>query len=121
MSEFGDRKVAAVFGILGAVLIGLEGLLDLARGVYYLSVGHLGRAYVPFDQAIIFLVVALIVALFSVLGGVPREGRGVVAGAVLVVIAIVGWLPLGIASGVLAILGALLVLVSGVVFLVSER
>jgi len=121
MGETGDRKLAALLGLLGAVLIALDGLLDLARGVFYLAVGRGGHAFVPFDQALIYFVVGLLVALFSVLGGLRRDGRAVVAGAVLVVIAVVGWLALGLGAGVLAILGALLVLVAGVVFLVSGR
>ncbi|HYA10806.1 MAG TPA: hypothetical protein VEH10_03945 [Thermoplasmata archaeon] len=121
MTEVGDRRIAALFGLLGAALIALDGLIDLARGVLSVALGHGGHAYLPFDQALIFLVVGLVVAVFSVLGGLRRDGNATVAGAVLIVVAIVGWLELGVPSGVLAILGALLVLVAGVVFLVSGR
>lgn len=121
MDGSNDRRIATLFGLLGAALILLEGFLDLVRGVVYLAVGRGGRAYLPFDQALIFLVVGLIVVLFSVLGGLRGEGRSLVAGAVLVVVVVVGWLAFGLTSGLLAILGGLLVLVAGVVFLVSGR
>lgn len=119
VSEVGDRKIAAAFGLLGAVLIAFDGLLDLARSFLDLAVGRGGRAVLPFDQGLIFLVVSVIVVLFSVLGGWRREARAVVAGVVLVVIVVVGWLTLGLGSGLLSILGTVLVLVGGVVFLAS--
>jgi hypothetical protein len=121
MSELSDRRLGGVFGILGAVLIALEGLVALARGVVYLAVGRSGVAYRPFDQALIFLVAALIIGLFALLGATRREGRATVAGVVLIVLVIVGWLELGFSAGVLALLGALLTLVAGIVFLVSGR
>jgi hypothetical protein len=121
VAEVGDRKVGAVFGLLGAVVLALAGFLDLASGVFDVVVGRSGHAYFPFDQGLIFVVVALIVGVFAVLGGLRGEGRSTVAGAVLVVVALAGWLVLGLASGLLPILGNLLVLVGGVVFLVSGR
>lgn len=121
MGDPSDRRIAALCGLLGAALIALDGLLDLVRSVFYVVVGRGVHALLPLDQALIFFVVGLIVAVFSVLGGFRREGRATVAGAVLIVLAVVGWLALGFGSGVLAILGTLLVLVAGVVFLVSGR
>lgn len=121
LTEAGDRRVAALLGLLGGVLIGLDGLLDLARGVFYLVVGHSGHALYPFDQGVVEIVVALLVVLFSLIGGIRRESRPIVAGAVLVVLVAVGWFALGLGSGLLAILGAVLALVAGVVFLVSGR
>jgi hypothetical protein len=121
VGDAGDRKVGAVFGLLGAVLLALDGLLDLARGVLYLALGRGGHAFAPVDQGLILLVVGLIVGFFSVLGGLRPQARATVAGAVLVVIAIVGWLALGLGSDLFAILGTVLVLVAGVVFLVAGR
>lgn len=117
--EHGDRAVAALFGLLGAVLIALEGLLDLVRSVIYLAVGRGGHSYQPFDQGVIFLVLGLIIAVFSILGVQRHQERTAVAGAVLIVVAVFGWVTLGLGSGLLAILGAILVMVGGVVFLVS--
>jgi hypothetical protein len=120
MSEYSDRRLAGLLGILGAVLIALDGLIDLARGFYYLAIRG-PHVYLPFDQALVFFVLGLLIGLFSILGGLRREGRATVAGAVLIVLVLVGWLALGLSSGVLALLGALLALVGGVVFLVSGR
>jgi hypothetical protein len=117
----GDRAIGAVFGLVGAGLLVLDGLVDLIRGVVYLAIGRGTHAFGPFDQALLFVVVGLVVAFFSILGGLRRDDRGLVAGAVLVVIALAGWLVLGFGSGVLALLGSIFVLIAGVVFLVSAR
>ncbi|MGP8077514.1 MAG: hypothetical protein ACLQD8_01555 [Thermoplasmata archaeon] len=121
MAGRGDRTIGAAFGVLGAVLLVLEGLLDLLRGVYYLALGRGLRAFGPFDQSIVLIVVGAVVAIFAILGGARREERSLVSGAVLVVVALAGWLVLGFGSGVLSLLGSILVLIAGVVFLVSAR
>lgn len=121
MVDDSDRKIGAALGLVGSVLIALDGLLDVARGVVYLAIGRAGHAFQPFDQGLVLLVVGFISALFSLLGGVRRDAHATVAGAVLVVVAIVGWLVLGLGSGLLTILGGVLVLVGGVVFLASGR
>ena len=121
MERIGDRRIAALCGLLGAVLIALDGLLDLVRSVLYLAIGRGGHAYLPFDQGVIFLVLGLLVAVFSFLGGVRRDAGATVAGAVLIAIAVLGWVALGLGSGLLSILGAILVLVGGIVFLASGR
>ncbi len=119
MAESSERKLGAVFGLLGAVLIALDGLLDIARSIFYAVVGRHGHILGPLAQALIFLVVAVIIGLFSVMGALRREGRALVAGVVLIVIAVFGWLELGFGYGLLALLGTLLTLIAGVVFLVS--
>jgi len=116
-----DRRIAALFGFLGAVLIGLEGLVDLVRSAIYLAVGSGVHAFLPFDQGVVFLFLGLIVGAFAFLGGMRGEGHATMAGAVLLVVVVVGWFALGLGSGLLAILGAVLALVAGVVFLVSGR
>jgi len=121
LEQIGDRRIAALCGLLGALLIALDGLIDVVRSVLYLAIGRGGHAYLPFDQSLIFLVIGLIVAVFSFLGGARREARAAVPGAVLIVIAVLGWVALGLGSGLLSILGAVLVLVGGVVFLASGR
>ena len=121
MSEVEDRRIAALCGLLGAALIGLEGLLDLARTLLALAFDRGRSALLPFDQGVVLVVLSLVIAIFSVLGGLRREGRPVAAGAVLLVLVVVGWLELGLGSGLFALLGAVLALVGGVVFLASGR
>jgi len=121
MTDGGDRRIAVAFGLLGAVLLVLEGLVDLVRGVVYLAIGRGLQAYGPFDQAVILVVMGLVVGLFAVLGRAHAEGRSLLAGIVLIVLAVIGWLGLGFGSGVLGLLGTVFLLISGVVFLVADR
>ncbi len=121
MSDESDRRLGGLLGILGAVLIALEAIVDLVRGVVYLAIGRGAFGLGAFSEALILIVFAVLVAVFAVLGSRRRESRATVAGAVLIVLVVVGWLGLGVASGLLALLGLLLVLVAGVVFLVAGR
>jgi hypothetical protein len=121
MSSSGDRYLGAALGLIGAVLLFLEAFLDLVRGVVYLAFGHSVRAFGPFDQSLVLIVIGIVVAIFAALGGSRREERAMVSGAVLVVLALVGWLLLGFGTGVIALLASILILVAGVVFLVSSR
>jgi hypothetical protein len=121
MGSIGDRGIAAVFGFVGAAFLVVEALLDLVRGVVYLAVGHGLRSFGPFDQAVVFLVLAVVVVLFSILGAARGRDRAVMSGAVLIVLALVGWLFVGFGSGVLALLAGIFILIAGVVFLVASR
>ena len=121
MDDRSDRRTAALCGLLGGVLIGLEGLLSLARSALDLTRGWTSPAYFLFDQGIVFLVLGLVVAVFSFLGGMRPDGRAMVAGIVLLVVVILGWLALGLGTALLSLLGAVLALVGGVVFLASAR
>ncbi len=121
MSTTSDHRVASLFGLLGAVLLIVQGILDLLSGVVYLAVGHGVRAYGSFDQAVIFVIVGLIVGFFAAAGRIRRDERTIVTGVILIVLALVGWLALGFGSGVLGILAAVLILISGVVYLLAGR
>jgi hypothetical protein len=121
VSESGDRRIGAVFGLLGAGLLAAEAILDVAYGVFDLAARHGGVGSFPFGEALVLIVVALIVGFFSILGGLRPGGNAVLSGVVLVVLAIVGWLVLGLGGGLLGILGAVLMLVAGIVFLASGR
>lgn len=121
MTAESDRGLALIFGIIGAVLIVLDGLLKFAGGAYYLAIGHGDRAIGVWSQALLFLVVGFLMGFFALIGRSGTGDRAVTAGALLVVLVVAGWLVLGLTSGVLALLGSLLVLVSGVLYLLAGR
>jgi len=121
MSGASDLRIASWFGLLGAALLFVQGIVDLLLGVISLAVKHPGPAFGVFDQGVILVVVGIIVAFFAAVGRLRGEGRSVVAGVVLIVLALVGWIALGFGSGILALLGSVLIVVSGVVYLLAGR
>jgi len=61
------------------------------------------------------------VGLFSVYGRSRTADRSLAAGVILVVIALLGWLALGLTAGLAGLLGTLLVLIGGILFLVARH
>ncbi len=117
----GDRRIGFIFGILGAALFVLSGLLSLVGGLVVFALGHPARGLGDWDHAAILVAVGLITGLFALVGRARGRDDGLLAGVVLIVIALLGWLALGFGSGVLSILGVVCVLIGGVVYLLSQR
>ncbi len=123
MSATSDRRIALVLGVLGALLVALEALLDVLRALVYAVRNGIvaGTKFTdPFGHGVFLLVLALLAGFFALLGRAPDE-RGFVPGAVLVVLAVAAWVLYGLANGLLGLAGTLLILVSGVVYLVAGR
>ena len=121
MSAEGDRRLAMIFGVLAAVLLVLASLVRFLVGVAFLATGHQFAALGAGGEAVIFLVLALLIGFFALFGRSRTPDRSVAAGVILVVLAIVGWLALGFAGSLLAILAAVFTLISGILFLVAGR
>jgi hypothetical protein len=116
-----DRRIGLLLGLLGAALIFLDGILDALGGVLFLAVGHGRLAIGLWEQSILFLVVGCIAGFFALIGRSRVADRSVTSGAVMVVLVIAGWIVLGLADGFLALVGSVLVLLAGVLYLVSNR
>lgn len=121
MSAEGNRRWGMAFGLLGALLLILAGLLDLASGVILAALGSGPGAFGAWSSSFILLIVGLLVGFFSLLGRSRVRDRSFSAGLVLVVLAILGWLVLGLTVGVVPLLGSVFVLVGGVLFLAAGR
>jgi len=121
MADGGDRRIGFLFGVLGAVLFVLSGLLRLVSGAVVLALGHGVRAVGDWDHAVLLIGVGLIVGVFALMGRGRARDSSVMAGVILVVIALVGWLALGFAGGLLSLLGLVCVLIGGLVFLLAGR
>ncbi len=116
-----ERWIAGTFGLVGAVLIVLDGVLWMLGGVLSWATGRTGHPLAALDHGFVLIVVGILLGFFAGLGRVGRAEYTLAAGAILVVFAIVGFLLLGFGSGVLALVGSVLVLVGGVIFLVASR
>ena len=120
MPEARERRLGVVFGLLGAVFWIVEAILDLGRSVYAAALGHgLGPALGPLGEAVLLIVLGLVVVLFSAVGRARSDGRNFVAGAVLIVLAVVGWFGLGFGGSLFALLGTVFVLIAGIVFVIA--
>jgi hypothetical protein len=116
-----NRRLGMVFGLVGALFLLLEGLVDLVSGVVFVSLGHGYRALGAVQESFILIAIGLLIGIFSVFGRTRGEDRALASGVVLIVLVVVGWFALGFSSGVLAILGSVFVLLGGFFFLIATR
>ncbi|MGI0129299.1 MAG: hypothetical protein ACREDE_08990 [Thermoplasmata archaeon] len=121
MTAEGDRRLALIFGLLGAALLIAAGAVRLLAGIALLATGYHFYGRGAFDDALIFLVVGVVIGFFALLGRRRGADRSLAIGVLLVVLSIVGWLALGFASSVFAILAAVFTLISGTLFLIAGR
>lgn len=115
-----DRRIGLVFGVLGSALIVLDGILRIIAGAILLAIGHTRNVVGTWDNAFLLIAVGLITGFFSLYGRSGPRDRGLAAGAILIVLSLVGWFALGFGHELLALLGAILILVGGILFLVSS-
>lgn len=115
----GYQGLAVLFGILAALLLVIAGVVDFVGGFVFLALGAGGHALGEWGRSVIDVVVGLLVGLFAVLGRSGDRDRSIASGAVLVVLAIVGWFGLGFGGELLALLASLFCLVAGILYLVS--
>jgi hypothetical protein len=121
MTAASDRRLAMILGLISALLLVLDGIVSFARGFAYLALGSGYRAVgAALGQSVVLVVVGLVVGILSLLGRSPGQDRAVVAGIALIVIAIVGWLALGLGYGVLGILAVVFAFLAGIFFLLSR-
>lgn len=121
MTSGGNRGLAFAFGIIGALLLILVGVIDFVGGFVFLALGNGGHALVSWDRAVIYVVVGVVAGLFAGLGHSGGNDRSVAAGAILVVLALVGWLGLGFGGDLIGLLAALFFLISGILYLLSSQ
>jgi|SRR5271170_1441671 len=121
MSGSSNRSLGFVFGILGAVLIVLEGILDFLRSAIFLAVGHPFLAWDEFTASLLFVVLGIVLGLFVALGRARDRDRALASGVVLVVLAILGIFVLGQANGLLGLLGTIFILIAGLLYIFDAR
>jgi hypothetical protein len=113
--------VGLLFGLLGALLIVLEGLWDLVLGAVILAFGHVGFAFGTWSQGLVFVLLGLVLGGFALFGRSRGGDRSLAAGVVMVVVPVLGFALLGFLDGVLVLVGAVFVLIGGLLYLVASR
>jgi|SRR5208282_5762954 len=121
MSRYGNRSIGFLFGLLGSFLIVLEGFIDFVRSAFFLAIGHPLVALGAFTASVLFVVLGVVLAGFVFLGRAHRRERALASGVVLVVVALLGLLLLGFANTILGLLGAIFVLIAGLLYIIETR
>jgi hypothetical protein len=119
MENATEREIGHLFGLIGGVLVLAGGLFATAYGVTDLVLGHAAAAAAALGGAVVLFVVGGLVLLFAHLANHGWEARPVASGVVLVVLALVDWAALGFGPNVLALVGGILALLAGVLYLVE--
>jgi hypothetical protein len=115
-----ERALGHIFGIIGAALLWVGGLVAAATGIAREFLGQPFRLELAaLSEATLLLVVGALVFLFTHLGFHAGKDRLLTSGICLVVLAVVGWGVLGLGSNVLALLGGLFALLAGVMYLIE--
>jgi hypothetical protein len=119
MSELTEERLGYGFGILGGALIALGGLVSLVVGAADLVLGRPFGALGAASEAVILFVVGGLAMFFAWLGHRTWSGRPLASGVLLVVLAILGWIVVGVGANLLALIGSLFVVLAGILFLLE--
>lgn len=119
MSNNSEQRLGYAFGLLGAVLIGLGGLVALIVGAADMIAGRPIGAFNADSAAVVFFVLGGLAAVFAWLGHREWSTHPLTSGVLLVALAVVGWAVVGLSSSVLALIGALFVFLAGLLYLLE--
>jgi hypothetical protein len=119
MSELTEQRLGYGFGLLGGVLIALGGLVSLIVGAADLVLGRPFGALGAASEAVLLFVVGGLAIFFAWIGRREWSSRPLASGVILVVLAVLGWLVVGVGADLLALIGSLFVFLAGVLFLLE--
>lgn len=119
MAELTETRVGFGLGLLGGALIALGGLVSLLLGAADLILGHPIGAINAASEAVVLFVLGGLALFFAWLSHRDWSTRPLASGVLLVVVAVIGWVVVGIGSSLLALIGSLFVFLAGVLYLVG--
>ena len=119
MTEVTEQRLGFGFGLLGGILIGLGGLVSLLLGTADLILGRPIGALNAASEGVLLLVVGGLALLFSWLAHRSWADHPITNGVMLMMVAVVGWVVVGIGSSLLGLVGSLFVFLAGVLYLVD--
>lgn len=119
MAEITEQRVGFGMGLLGGILIALGGLVSLAMGTADFVAGRSAVAANAANEAVVLLVVGGLAAFFAWLGHKAWSARPLVSGVLLVVLAVLAWAVIGVGANLLALIGSVFVVLSGVLYLLE--
>jgi hypothetical protein len=114
-----ERAMGHLFGLVGGLLILVGGLVAVAFGFVDLALGRMIGAAGALGGAVVLFVVGALVLLFTHLGEHGWKERPVAPGVLLVILAAIGWAALGLGANLIALVGGILTLLAGVLYLIE--
>jgi hypothetical protein len=119
MADLTERTVGYGFGLLGGLLMLLGAFVAMALGIVDLAGARPLAALAAWSETVILIVVGGLALFFAYMGQHAWKERSITSGLLLVVLAAIGWTVLGFGGNVIALVGALFVLLGGVLFLIE--
>ena len=119
MAEITEQRLGFGFGLLGGLLFALGGLVSLLLGTADLILGRPIGALNAASEGVLLLVIGGLALLFSWLGHRSWTSRPITSGVLLVLVAVIGWVVVGIGSSLLGLIGSLFVFLAGVLYLLE--
>ncbi len=119
MSDLTEQRLGFGFGVLGGALIALGGIVSLFVSAIDLAFGHPFGALGALSAAVVLFVVGGLAIFFAYIGHRHWNSRPLTSGVLLVVLAILGWLVVGVGGNLLGLIGSLFVFLAGVLFLLE--
>ena len=119
MADLTERTLGYGFGLLGGLLVIVGAILALAMGVADLVAGRPVGTINAWSESVVLFVVGGLALFFAFLGQHTWREKGLVSGVMLVIVAVLGWAVLGLGSNVVALIGAIFVFLSGILFLLE--
>ncbi len=119
MAEMTEQRLGYGFGLVGGALIALAGVVSLVVAAIVAVAGHPFGAASAAGGAIVLFVVGGLAMFFAWLARHDWSGRPFASGVLLVLLAIVGWVVVGLDASLLALVGSLFVFLAGVLFLIE--
>ncbi|MCI4364788.1 MAG: hypothetical protein L3K10_01805 [Thermoplasmata archaeon] len=114
-----ERAMGHLFGLVGGLLILLGGVVAATFGVADLVLGRFAGAAADLGATIVLLVVGSLVLVFAHLADRQWKERPLTSGVLLVVLPLIGWAVLGLGTNVVALVGGILVVLAGVLYLIE--
>ena len=119
MTDLTERNLGYGFGLLGGLLIVIGAIVALMTGVADLVLSHPFATINAWSESVVLFVVGALALFFAYLGQHSWRDRGLVSGIMMVVVAVLGWTVLGLGTNLVALVGAIFVLLSGILYLVE--
>jgi hypothetical protein len=115
------RVLGLVFGLLAAALLALAALISAILGIVALVGAGVPYGLSSGATAIVEFVLAILTALFAVLGAQREREFALPGGIVLIVLALAEWFVFDFGHHLLVLLAGLFSIVAGLLFAVGRR